>query len=163
MTDDLEAVAGCAPCAMDDHAAATYLGMEPGEYLRFVTEVGLGHDSEAHRIYRRLMRAGVTSCARLAGMSDAEILSLSHLGEYSLGRIRARLPEPPTVPPDELRVRFEDLLSSIWLYVPWEHVTKQLTTEQKELWADAIDANRARMNADEPHINLSPVERWWRQ
>lgn len=61
------------------------------------------------------------------------------------------------------RTELEGLLSSIWLYVPWVHVTKQLTTGQKELWADAIDAHHARMNANEPHVNLSPVERWWRQ
>jgi hypothetical protein len=45
----------------------------------------------------------------------------------------------------------EDLLHNIWLYVSWKYVTKQLTTEQKNLWADAIDMGSGRIVA----------ERWW--
>lgn len=55
-----------------------------------------------------------------------------------------------------------DLLGSIWLYVGWRSATRSLTTEQRELWADAVDADvRKRQIEDdeEPH----PVaERWWR-
>lgn len=58
--------------------------------------------------------------------------------------------------------RYEDLLGAIWLYIPWHYVTKQLTTEQKELFADAVDAHSARINAEEPEIGLLPAERWWR-
>ena len=57
---------------------------------------------------------------------------------------------------------YEDLLSSLWLYVQWRWITKQLTTEQKDLFADAIDAHHVRMNADDPHWEMPPVERWWR-
>ena len=49
--------------------------------------------------------------------------------------------------------RYRDLLGSIWLYVNWRHVTTQLTTEQKELWADAVDACG--------EAGDSPVDRWW--
>ena len=63
---------------------------------------------------------------------------------------------------EQLGERYEDLLGSIWLYVNWRYVTKQLTTEQKELFADAVDAHSARLNAGEPEIDLHPVERWWR-
>lgn len=66
---------------------------------------------------------------------------------------------------DRLRVeqeQMQDLLDSIWLYVSWRYVTKKLTTEQKELWADAVDAScrKAQIeNGEDPH----PVaERWWR-
>lgn len=61
------------------------------------------------------------------------------------------------------RVAFEDLLTAIWLYVPWRFVTKQLETVQKDLWADAIDASRVRMYAGDPDIEPGTVERWWRQ
>lgn len=53
--------------------------------------------------------------------------------------------------------RYQDLLSSIWLYVSWRYVTKQLTTEQKELWADAVDKVSALHDPDDP----VKVDRWW--
>ncbi len=49
---------------------------------------------------------------------------------------------------------YQDMLGAIWLYVNWHYVTKQLTTEQKELWADAVDA------FGEPQDGKA--ERWWR-
>jgi hypothetical protein len=57
---------------------------------------------------------------------------------------------------------YEDLLASLWLYINWRFVTKQLTTEQKELFADAVDASHARANADDPDLGPYSVERWWR-
>jgi len=57
---------------------------------------------------------------------------------------------------------YEDLLASIWLYIPWQYVTKQLTTPQKEMFADAIDASHARSDAQESEPEPHPVERWWR-
>lgn len=62
----------------------------------------------------------------------------------------------------EATVPYEDLLASIWLYVKWHYVTRQLTTPQKELFADAIDAHHARANAEDPDLNAPPVDRWWR-
>jgi hypothetical protein len=56
---------------------------------------------------------------------------------------------------------FQDLLGNISLYIPWEFVTKQLTTEQKELFADAVDAWSARLNDGDPDW-VSPMSRWWR-
>lgn len=56
------------------------------------------------------------------------------------------------------KAAFEDLLSSIWLYIPWKFVTGQLTTVQKNLFADAIDKHHARTY---PYENIEPVERWW--
>jgi len=52
---------------------------------------------------------------------------------------------------------YEDLLGAVSLHVDWRFVTKQLTTEQKNLWADAHDAWSSRMDPDEP----SKADRWW--
>lgn len=49
---------------------------------------------------------------------------------------------------------YREMLGAIWLYVDWRYVSKQLTTEQKELWADAVDA------FGEPQDGKA--ERWWR-
>lgn len=48
--------------------------------------------------------------------------------------------------------QYVDLLGSLWLYLDWRYVTRQLTTEQKVLFADAVDASS----------DAGPVaERWW--
>ncbi|MGH3587242.1 MAG: hypothetical protein ACRDQ0_13045 [Pseudonocardia sp.] len=57
---------------------------------------------------------------------------------------------------ERVAAEYQDLLASIWLYVKWRYVTKQLTTEQKELWADAVEASG---DPDEP----TAVDRWWRE
>lgn len=48
-----------------------------------------------------------------------------------------------------------DMLGAIWLYVNWRYVTKQLTTPQKERWADAIE------RAGHPDGGTQ-ADRWWR-
>jgi hypothetical protein len=55
---------------------------------------------------------------------------------------------------------YEDLLGSIWLYIGWRYVTKQLTTAEKEMFADAVEASSRRLHDDigEP----TGVDRWWR-
>lgn len=60
---------------------------------------------------------------------------------------------------EELRAKLDlamDTLGSIWLYVNWHYVSKQLTTEQKELWADAVD------EFGDPEDRGPKAERWWR-
>lgn len=52
----------------------------------------------------------------------------------------------------------QDLLSSLNLYTS-RHTWTQLTTGQKELFADSIDADRARSDDDEGYR----VDRWWRE
>jgi hypothetical protein len=49
-----------------------------------------------------------------------------------------------------------ETLGSIWLYVKWRYVTGKLTTEQRELWADAVDA------FGDPEDRGPKAERWWR-
>lgn len=70
--------------------------------------------------------------------------------------LAAGAPGPYTAP-------FEDLLASIWLYIDWRYVTRQLTTPQKNLLADAIDASHRRTAAGEgPAYGLSALaDRWW--
>lgn len=57
------------------------------------------------------------------------------------------------------REAYQDLLGCVWLYIKWQYVTKQLTTEQKELFADAVDAWSLRLNDGG---ESTKVERWWR-
>lgn len=59
---------------------------------------------------------------------------------------------------DEMR----ELLGSIWLYVSWRQVTKPLTTEQKELWADAVDADVMAAQAADGEEPRPVADRWWR-
>ena len=60
--------------------------------------------------------------------------------------------------------RQRELLASMWLYTNWRYVTKNLTTEQKELWADVIDeVHRAQEIEDGTPEDFWPVERWWRE
>jgi len=58
---------------------------------------------------------------------------------------------------------YEELLAAIWLYIPWRFVTKQLTTAQKELFADAVNASSRRLAAREgpSYGPASRAERWW--
>jgi hypothetical protein len=54
--------------------------------------------------------------------------------------------------------RHYDLLHAIWLYVDWRKVTRQLTTEQKDLWADAVEAFSEILHPGDP----AEADRWWR-
>lgn len=62
---------------------------------------------------------------------------------------------------DERR-KYEDLLGDIWRRVNWHHVTEPLATEQRDLFADAVDAVNARAGTGDPGLALHPVTRWWR-
>src|SRR5690606_11764413 len=50
----------------------------------------------------------------------------------------------------------DDLLHSIWLYARWRYVTSQLTSTQKELFADSVDACASASG----HGGVA--DRWWR-
>lgn len=49
-----------------------------------------------------------------------------------------------------------DLAATLWIYSNWRYITRNLTTQQRELWADVIDEWHAKQG--EP----DKVERWWR-
>jgi hypothetical protein len=52
---------------------------------------------------------------------------------------------------------YRKLLHTIWLYVNWSYVTRQLTTEQKDLWADSIE-----QDSWDSDNKPTEVDRWWR-
>lgn len=52
---------------------------------------------------------------------------------------------------------YREMLLCIWLYVPWRRVTGKLTTEQRNLWADAIEETSERWHPGDG----SKVDRWW--
>jgi hypothetical protein len=51
---------------------------------------------------------------------------------------------------------YRELLGSIWLYIDWRSVTRHLTTDQKNLFADAVDTS------GDPNDREPRAERWWR-
>jgi hypothetical protein len=53
---------------------------------------------------------------------------------------------------------YEDLLGTISLHIDWRGVTRHMTTEQRELFADAVEAWSKRLDPEEP---WGPP-RWWR-
>jgi hypothetical protein len=55
----------------------------------------------------------------------------------------------------------EHLLAMIWLYVDWRSVTRRLTAEQRELWADALEAHSRKVAL--PGETPAKADRWWRQ
>lgn len=58
----------------------------------------------------------------------------------------------------------QDLLGCVWLYISWPHATRQLTTEQKELFADSVDASCERIAEMDGRIGApGHADRWWRQ
>jgi hypothetical protein len=53
---------------------------------------------------------------------------------------------------------YQDILHSVWLHANWYAQTKPLTTDEKEAFADAVEAASARLDPNDP----VEVERWWR-
>lgn len=58
--------------------------------------------------------------------------------------------------------QLRDLLGSISLYVNWRFTTKQLTTEQKELWARVVDAWSMGLQGADGYAPERVTDRWWR-
>jgi len=116
-----------------------------------ISQIETGKIRQPHAMTLGLLAAGYGADFRelleAGGYLDAECERAKALEE----RIRA----------DERR-QYEDLLGSIWLYIPWRFVTRQLTTAQKELFADAVKAWSARLNEDDPDEEPTSPERWWR-
>lgn len=88
----------------------------------------------------------IEQAARSRRMSVSEFIRFCALGE---------------VQQDAELEALRALLGSIWLYVSWRYITRQLTTEQKELWADTVEAWSQQLNAGR-HPDPVVVDRWWR-
>lgn len=58
----------------------------------------------------------------------------------------------------------EGLVESLWLYAS-HHTISQLTTAQKDLFANVVDAHHARADVEEGYVGtgmaFGPVQRWW--
>lgn len=69
---------------------------------------------------------------------------------------------PALVAADPLLAKIADLVASMDLYIG-RHEIKQLTTEQKELWADLVDSYSVNLGNEDPSM-LPPgrTSRWWR-
>jgi len=91
---------------------------------------------------------------KLAGELDRYVFTVQRAGKLT---------------PHEARVKAEgeqdamrDLLASIWLYVGWRSATRSLTIEQRELWADAVDADVMAGQIEDGEEPRPVAERWWR-
>jgi hypothetical protein len=51
-------------------------------------------------------------------------------------------------------------LGSLWLYVDWRWLTKQLTTEEKEAWATCVERWSADVNEGSTETPVV-ADRWW--
>lgn len=97
----------------------------------------------------------------------AGVAMTPELAEMIVQRVNAATVTEADIRADERRkvaeqiTAYEDLLGSIWLYIGWRYVTKQLTTEQKEMFAAAVESSSRRLNDDDPSEPLD-VDRWWR-
>lgn len=61
----------------------------------------------------------------------------------------------------------EDLIATLWLYTG-NQAWMKLTTEQKELFADVVDADHRRIDEAEGRApgepgSFTPIMRWWRE
>jgi hypothetical protein len=63
---------------------------------------------------------------------------------------------------DRRLATLDSAMHSVWLHGSWRWLTGNMTTEEREAAADAVDREIARHNADDPDLNMDPVDRWWR-
>lgn len=52
---------------------------------------------------------------------------------------------------------YEKILGELYLYVNWRYCTKQLTGQQKQAWAHAVEQWSERLEPGDP----MEVDRWW--
>lgn len=57
--------------------------------------------------------------------------------------------------------KYEDLLLTLYLHVNWQSITRQMTTEEKELFADSVDASSLRLNGGDKGGSIV-TPRFWR-
>lgn len=74
-------------------------------------------------------------------------------------------PEPEPGAMNDVKA-LHDLLTAIFLYCNWAWITKNLTTEQRELWADVLDDHRRAQDLADGYVGTTmeyePMRRWWR-
>jgi hypothetical protein len=147
----------------DRAVAALIERFRPGLFPHIGIKPDMDQAEKAITNYRELTMGEIVDCLAEAGLladpAKAETQGLSHallLRGYrgfadQVDAMARKIREQ-----DEQLALAMDTLGSIWLYVNWRYVSKQLTTEQKELWADAID------ESGDPAERGPKAERWWR-
>jgi hypothetical protein len=106
----------------------------------------------AHDAAQRYL-PGIPPRSLAAALDAADV----HIREDERKRQRAEVAEALSAQ----RAAYEDLLAGLWPCLQWRFVTGRLTTGQRTLFADAVDAHRERANAAGPGPGLHPVDRWW--
>lgn len=79
----------------------------------------------------------------------------SGMSVQDLERTSRPAPSSAFNPLEQDLVKIADLLGSIYLYVDWKYVTRQLTTEQRNLWATVLENYQPNEPLD--------IDRWWEQ
>lgn len=107
-------------------------------------------DRQAYALGLHDVSQATTTPLRLVDILQAAARWRAEVNDLDARRARWALEhQKRTEEIDQLR----ELLGVLWLYVDWRYVTKQLDTEQKNLWADCVDAT--------PGSDGTRAERWW--
>ena len=141
-------------------AAVAQESLPPVQYLIMETLAARYRLGEPYWTFPLRLRAALDAL-RDKGLIQTRSAPTPDLQAYLTDAGRARCLLDAYLTPDTRERRdYDDLLGAVWLYIKWHYVTRQLTTAQKELFADAVDRSSERMHdgIGEP----SKAERWWR-
>lgn len=147
------------------HERATAKGARQDEMLAAVRDVHSAYREADIGVIRWLEEIGditgrCNCCARGTFVPNAYVGELCDANR-GCGHHRDRhgLGQPGN---DQLKQReseYQELLHCIWLHVNWRYVTGKCTTEQRELWAEAVEMVSER---DHPGDGAK-AERWWQE
>jgi hypothetical protein len=123
------------------------------------------HLSPSSSLARSTLNEGIAGlCRRSADMNHELSKAL-----VALARDQERVAQRLAVidHPDEVQKVGDAAWHSIWLHGNWRFLTKQMTTEEKEYAADAVEREWRRMEAEDPKGMAVSEEslahlRWWR-
>lgn len=77
-------------------------------------------------------------------------------------KIWAAKGEPGYIRPATQSELIEDACFSVWLHGDFGYLTKKMTTEERNAFADGIDRARVRMHAED-NEEATPIHRWWKE
>lgn len=149
----------------DDEIVIGYsVAVQPGPLGEAVDQI-LRAERDEYRRRAEFFEATIKRARRLAVHwcgADGAYAETWHQASTDLHTTLDGPDDEPGDPDPAQRLRdLEDLLASLWLYIGRREV-KQLTTEQKNLLADSVDAAHARLAQGDPtYGEPSKVERWW--
>lgn len=86
---------------------------------------------------------------------------------HVVARVDTVTDHPAVTDPTDLQAIHDHAWMSIWLHGNWRWLTGNMTTEEKNAVADAVERQWARMEADDPALTHGPESRaalrWWEQ